>query len=157
MKKKRKYGFMDYLRDEIGIEYKSTLYFFALVFFYACHRLYRGVYTAELLHLGEMIMTTYIMNYIALFLLRNFDEAEHFRFRELMYAVLCSAVYTVTAHLCGWFDRVISVELIFFGFWVFAYYCAYLVNKIRRGADTLLLNEELDRFKDGRDKDEKRN
>ena len=152
MKKKRKYTFMDYLRDEIGIEYKSTLYFFALVFCYACWRLKCGVYTAELLHLGEMIMTTYIMNYIQLFLLRNFDEAEHYRLREVIYSVLCSAVYALTAHLCGWFDREPVVELIFFAFWIFAYYCAYLINKIRRNADTQQLNEELERFQEGREK-----
>lgn len=149
---KKKYTFMDYLRDEIGIEYKACLYFFALVFCYACWRLLNGVYTAELLHLGEMILTTYIMNYIQLFLMGDFDESERYGWREFGFSLLCCGIYTVTAHLCGWFDRSICAELIFFGFWAFAYYCAYLVNKIRRSADTKQLNEELERFRKGENK-----
>ena len=146
---KRKYTFMDYLRDEIGIEYKACLYFFALVFCYACYRLYCGIYTAELLHLGEQILTTYIMNYVQLFLMGNFDESDRFGWRELGFSLLCCGMYTAAAHLCGWFGRNVIVELIFFAFWLFAYFCAYLVNKIRRGADTRQLNEELERFRKG--------
>lgn len=146
---KGKYTFMDYLRDEIGIEYKACLYFFALLFCYSCYRLYLGIYSAELLHLGEMILTTYIMNYIQLFLMGNFDESDRYGLREFGFSLLCCGIYTATAHLCGWFGRDIIVELIFFVFWMFTYFCAYLVNKIRRSEDTRQLNEELERFRKG--------
>ena len=37
----------------------------------------------------------------------------------------------------------------FFGFFIFAYWCVYLINKIKRNIDTRELNEMLVEFKEG--------
>ena len=46
-------GFLRYLRDEIAIEYKSCLYFFAILFFYCVCLVCRGIYSADMLHMAE--------------------------------------------------------------------------------------------------------
>ena len=58
-------------------------------------------------------------------------------------------IYTGVSYLLGWFDRNILVTVLFFIFFVFAYWCAYLINKIKREIDTKNLNEMLVQFKEG--------
>ena len=59
MNKKKVSWFEKYLFDEIGIEFKSCLYFFAIMFFYCSYRLICHKTDALILHMAEMIFLTY--------------------------------------------------------------------------------------------------
>lgn len=139
--------FQRYLAKEIGIEFKACLYFFVILFFYSMYRIIGGSWQADIIMLAEMILTTYAMGYIQVFLLRNFDEGERFGLFEAMAAVFCTTVYTGVAFLGKWFDKNITAYIIFFAYLLFAYVCAMLVYKIKREVDTSILNEELENFK----------
>ena len=76
-----------------------------------CHSLFllllsvfQGVYAAKILYMAEMIFTTYIVGYVQICLLGNFDEAERFGGKEFLSAAGCTAVYTLVSYLCGWFE-----------------------------------------------------
>ena len=61
MKDKKKLSLWElYLTKEIGIEFKSCLYFFAFLFFYCVYRVCLGIYDASILHMTELIFTCYI-------------------------------------------------------------------------------------------------
>ena len=151
--------FKKYLAQEIGIEFKACLYFFVLLFFYAMYRVIGGSMEASIIYLAEMILSTYIMGYIQVFLMRNFDEAEHFGIFEAAASLVCTLLYAITSYLCGWFDRKIGVTALFCGYMLFAYVCAFLVYKVKRDVDTKQLNEELkvfQRTKEKQDNDKKK-
>ena len=52
MKNKMIKGFKKYLSEEIAIEYKACLYFFAILFFYCVYLIYNGIYSAKILHMS---------------------------------------------------------------------------------------------------------
>lgn len=97
----------------------------------------------------EMIVSTYLMGYLQIYCLNNFDEAERFGFAEFLKSLLCSCIYTVVSYLFGWFDRNLLVTALFLAFFVFAYWCVYLINKLKRNIDTKNLNDMLEQFKEG--------
>ena len=146
---KRKFiqGFKHYFSTEIAIEYKASLYFYAIVFFYCVFLASKGKFQASVLHMAEMILTTYLMGYLQVYLLRNFDEAESMGKREAAYTLFCSVLYTGASWLFGWFDKNLAATLIFLGFIAFAYWCVYLINKIKRKIDTENLNNMLTEYK----------
>ena len=65
-----------YLTKEIGIEFKACLYFFAILFFYCMYRLCLGKTVADMIHMAEMIGLAYLVGYLQVYLLWNFDEAD---------------------------------------------------------------------------------
>ena len=71
-----------YLTKEIGIEFKACLYFFAILFFYCMYRILTGSLDASIIHMAEMIFACYIIGYIQVYLLWNFDEAEALGLKE---------------------------------------------------------------------------
>lgn len=148
MKNKMIKGFKRYLSDEIAIEYKACLYFFAILFFYCVYLIYNGIYSAKILHMSEMILTTYIMGYLQVYGLYNFDEAEKLSGREAAALFLCSGLYTAVSFFFGWFGQSMAVTGLFFLYMLFMYWCAYLVNKIKRTIDTENLNKMLKEFKE---------
>lgn len=139
--------FKRYLSAEIGIEFKACLYFFAILFFYAVYRMIQGSFYASIALMAEMIVTTYFMGYIQVYLLGNFDEAEQFGKREGAAAFLCTAMYTGLSFLLQWFDGNLTATVLFFFWMLLCYVCAFLVYKIKRDIDTAMLNRELDEFK----------
>lgn len=139
--------FKKYLSSEIGIEFKSCLYFFAILFFYSVYRIWKGSFYANIIIMAEMISSTYIMGYIQVFLLGNFDEAEQFTPKVGIASVGCSVIYTVTSFLCCWFNRNVAVTVLFFCYIVLCYICMFLVYKVKRDIDTEILNQELACFK----------
>ncbi len=147
MKSKWKKGFVNFWAVEIAIEYKACLYFFAMLAFYCIRLMLMGNFQASVWHMCEMIFSAYFMVYFQVYCLRNFDEAERLGGREWIYILLCTVIYTGLSYLFGWFDRSILVTLIFFAFTGFEYWCAYLVNKIKRKADTENLNDMLEKYK----------
>jgi len=135
-----------YLTKEIGIEFKACLYFFALLFYYCTYRVASGIYQASILHMAEMIFSTYVIGYIQVFLLWNFDEADELNFKELIGMVICTGLYTLLSLLCGWLDKKLWITIGFFAYIFFMYICVYFIYKIRRKIDNKILNDELSIF-----------
>lgn len=152
MSKKNKFwGIWEkYIAKEIGIEFKACLYFFCILFYYSMYKVCGGVYVAEILHMAEMIILTYIMGYIQLYFMDNFDEGEQLRIKEWVYIMICTVIYTGASYLFDWFERSIAVSIGFAVYIVLVYVCAYLVYKSKRKADEKLLNDALKAFKERR-------
>ena len=136
-----------YLTKEIGIEFKACLYFFALLFFYCIYRICTGNVVAEILHMAEMIFLAYLIGYLQVFALWNFDEADHLGRKECIGIAVCTAIYTVVSYLLKWFDRNLYVTIGFAAYVIFLYVCVYLVYKCRRKIDDKILNADLELFK----------
>ncbi len=148
MKKENKLSLWErYLTREIGIEFKACLYFFAILFFYCVYRLVDGSSTAQILHMGEMILTCYVIGYIQVYAFANFDEAEHIGAREVAGIAVCTVVYALVSFLGDWFDGRIAVTLILVGYILITYLCVILVYRTKRRIDDKKLNSELELFK----------
>lgn len=137
-----------YLTKEIGIEFKACLYFYVILFFYSIYRIIGGTWDASIVHMSGMILTTYAMGYLQVYVFSNFDEAEHLGKKEIGYSIVCSVLYTAVSVLCKWFERDARVTCYYFLYMVFAYICAFWVYKIKRDIDTRKLNEDLKAFKE---------
>lgn len=137
-----------YLSKEIGIEFKACLYFFCILLFYSMYRIIGGNLEASIIHMAEMILLTYVMGYVQVYLLSNFDEGEHIKGKEILYIILCSSIYTGASILGSWFDRDVIVSICFILYMMFAYICAFLVYKIKRNIDAKFLNEDLKAFQE---------
>ncbi|MBO5057846.1 MAG: DUF3021 family protein [Lachnospiraceae bacterium] len=142
-------GFKKYLGIEITIEYKACLYFYGILTFYCIYLICQKTYFASILHMCEMILAAYFMGYLQIYVLHNFDEAEKLGKREIISITLCSILYAAFSFLLGWFDRKIEVTCLYFLFTLFMYWCVYLINKMKRAADTDKLNRMLAEFKKG--------
>ena len=142
-----------YLTKEIGIEFKACLYFFAILFFYCMYRIMHGKVNAEILHMAEMILLTYLIGYLQVFVLWNFDEADRLGKSEWFGILLCTVIYSGISFLCNWFDRNIGTTLTYMCYIIFMYYCVHLVYKWRRDIDDKILNNDLLLFKEGLEKE----
>ncbi|MCR5101014.1 MAG: DUF3021 domain-containing protein [Butyrivibrio sp.] len=147
MKKEKKLNLWElYLTTEIGIEFKACLYFFAILFFYCVFRIINGSFEAEILHMTEMIFTCYIIGYIQVYLLWNFDESDKLGLKEISGMIICTFLYCLVAHLGRWFNREI-IPVILLGVYIMVtYLCVYLIYKTKRNIDDRKLNEELKLF-----------
>ena len=135
-----------YLTNEIGIEFKACLYFFAVLFFYCVYRIINGIFDASILHMTEMIFTCYIIGYIQVFVFGNFDEADQLRVREYLGIVICTGLYCLVSFWGKWFNREVFVTLIFAGYILVTYICVFLIYRSKRRIDDKKLNEELRLF-----------
>lgn len=139
-----------YLTKEIGIEFKACLYFFCILFFYSVYRVVGGSLEASIIHMSEMILLTYAMGYVQVYLLSNFDEGEHLGIKEIFYMILCSAIYTGVSFFGKWFDGNMAVTVGFAAYMMVVYMCAFLVYKSKRYIDGKVLNEDLKAFQERR-------
>lgn len=137
-----------YIAKEIGIEFKSCLYFFCILFFYCVYRLLHGNDTAQILHMTQMICVAYAMGYIQMYFLANFDEAEKLRIKELLCITFCSAAYALFSLLFKWFDRSAAAATLFAFYMTLVYLCAFFVYKSKREMDSKRLNEDLKYFQE---------
>ena len=147
----KKVRFKKFLLLETGIEVKSCLYFSILLFFYFLYCIFQGRLDASILLMAEMVLTAYAMNYLQVYLLNNFDEAEQLDSGVMGRSLLCSALYAAFGHLLGWVDRNHMATVLFFLYMVLTYGCVFLIYKIRRDIDTVKLNRELAQFKNRRE------
>lgn len=138
-----------YLAEEIRIDFKACLYFFCMVFFYSVYRIWHGSWEASIIHMAEMISTNYLMGYVQVYLLDNFDEADRFRGKEMIKTVTCSLVYVLVSWICGWFDRGIIVTLIYWGYMILCFICTFLSYKVKRDIDSKSLMADLQKYKEG--------
>lgn len=147
MKNKKKVTLWElYLTKEIGIEFKACLYFFAFLFYYCVFRLINGVYDASILHMTELILACYIIGYIQVYLLWNFDEADTLKTKEIVGMVGCTCVYCLLSWLFNWFNKNLLVTLLFAAYILLVYVCVYLIYKYKRIIDDKKLNEDLKLF-----------
>lgn len=151
MSKKKVSRFERYLTEEIGVEFKACLYFFCILFFYSVYRVLNSNWDASIIHMMEMILMTYGMCYLQLYLMNNFDEGEHLGVKEMFYTVLCVGIYAGISYWGNWFDRNLAVTAGYAAYMMFAYVCAFLVYKTKRDIDGKLLNEDLKAFQERRE------
>lgn len=147
MKKHKKF-----FAAEIGIEFKAALYFYSMLFFYMGYKLINGNSHADIYVILEMLASTYVMGYIQVFLLGNFDEAERLTLKDILKAVGCSLIYAVFSYLLNWFDKNSLLSVIFFAFMIICYGCTYWLYSFRRSVSTKELNRELENFKQKKQK-----
>jgi len=140
-----------YLTKEIGIEFKACLYFFGILFYYCCYRLCIGSVVADILHMSEMIFLTYIIGYVQVYLLWDFDESDKLSKKEWFGIMICTVIYTSISYIGNWFQRNVYVTIGFFAYMVFMYVCVYLIYKGRRHIDDKILNADLELFKTRQD------
>ena len=135
-----------YLTKEIGIEFKACLYFFAFLFYYCVYKMINGIFDASIRHMTEMIFACYIIGYIQVYLLWNFDEADQLGIREIAGMLLCTALYCAVGYFGGWFDKNLIVLLIFAAYILLTYICVFFIYKSKRRIDDKKLNEDLKLF-----------
>lgn len=140
-------GFKRYLASEIVIEFKACLYFFGILFFYCCYQLIGGDRTADIIVMAEIIGTTYIMGYVQVYLLRNFEESEKLGWFEWGASIGCSLLYGVESYIFSWFDKNVAVSIGFISYMVLIYICMIAIYYLKRHIDTELLNQDLEAFK----------
>ena len=136
-----------YLTKEIGIEFKACLYFFAILFFYCMYRLCTGRTEAGILHMGEMILACYLIGYLQVYVLWNFDEADSIGAKEVTGVSVCTLIYSGLSYLLAWFDRNIFVTLGLAAYLIVTYACIILIYMTKHRIDDKKLNEELALFK----------
>lgn len=142
-----------YLTKEIGIEFKACLYFFAMLFFYCMYRLCVGLTVADIFHMAEMIFLAYVIGYLQVFLLWNFDESDELGKKEISGIAVCTAIYVTVSYFGSWFDKNIYVTIGFAFYVIFMYVCVYFVYKCRRKIDDKILNYDLEMFKSRSEKE----
>ena len=142
--------FKKFLVLEAGIEIKACLYFSIILFFYFLYCFLQGSLFASIPRMVEMVLSAYAMNYLQVYLLHNFDEAEQFDIKVTVLSLFCAALYTAAGHWLNWFDRNPVATLCFFFYMILCYVCVFLVHKIKRDLDTAYLNRELEQFKSRR-------
>ncbi len=136
-----------YLTREIGIEFKACLYFFAILFYYCMYRICVGSMDASIIHMAEMILTCYVIGYIQVYALWNFDEADRVGIKEIAGIAICTFVYSLLSYIFGWFDKNIYVTLGLAAYLLVTYVCVVLIYKTKRRIDDKQLNEDLALFK----------
>lgn len=146
--------FEKFLAKELGIEFKAAIYFYTIIFFYFAYQLLQGSSQVDILVLIEMMATTYIMGYIQVFLLGNFDEAEQVDFAVVVKMICGALIYTAVSFLGKWFDCNLVITGIYFVFMLFCYVCAYWAYSVKRVVSTREMNEELNTFKQQKIKEE---
>ena len=135
-----------YLTNEIGIEFKSCLYFFAILFFYCMYKVINGSMEANIIHMAEMIFSCYIICYLQILVFWNFDEADRLGLKECVGMIICTLIYTLVSFIGGWFDKKIAPSLIMAAYIVVMYLCVFFIYKTKRRIDDKKLNEDLKLF-----------
>ncbi len=147
MKDKKKLTLWElYLTKEIGIEFKACLYFFAFLFYYCCYKMFNGIFDASIIHMTELIFTCYIIGYLQVYLLWNFDEADSLGAKEIAGMVICTALHVIVSYVGSWFDKNIGVSIGFAAYILFTYICVFFIYKSKRRIDDKKLNEDLKLF-----------
>ena len=147
MKKK----FRKYLLADVGIEFKACMYFFAILFFHCMYQITQGSFQVDMLTMLEMILTTYVMGYVQVYLLRNFEESDKIGVFELLASIGCALAYVAVSYLFSWFDRKWLPELLYFLYMMACFVSIFCIYYVRRNWDTAELNQELEDFKKAKD------
>lgn len=137
-----------YLTKKIGTEIKCCLTFFLILCFYCLYRWIGGLTEAGIIHMLEMILLAYVLQWIQVLIHADFDEVDRLGLKEWMVILLGSLIYAFVGHIGKWFDNSIAVSIAFWFYMVIAYLCTFLIYKIKRVIDAKLLNMDLKHFKE---------
>lgn len=137
----------DFIAKEIEVEQKSPLYCYTILGFYLGFQLLSGSSSASIWVIVEIVAATYIMGFVQLYLMGSFDEAERLTAKNILFAVICSLVYTAVSWLGGWFGRSLPITALFFAFMLLCYGCVYWFFSVRRSVTTRQMNSELAAYK----------
>lgn len=137
-----------YLTKKIGAEIKCCLTFFLILCFYCLYRWVGGLTEAGIIHMLEMILLAYVLQWIQVLIHADFDEVDCLGLKEWMVILLDSLIYAFVGHIGKWFDNSIAVSIAFWFYMVIAYLCTFLIYKIKRVIDAKLLNMDLKYFKE---------
>nr|WP_297708877.1 DUF3021 family protein [uncultured Butyrivibrio sp.] len=135
-----------YLTKEIGIEFKSCLYFFAILFFYCVYRIIGGSFVADIIHMTEMILTCYVIGYLQVYVFWDFDEADEFKVKECVGMLICTLLYIIVSFLFSWFNKNLLATALFAAYIILVYVCVFFIYKSKRRIDDKRLNEDLRLF-----------
>lgn len=91
--------FKRFVSKEIMIEYKSCLYFACILFFYFMWLLCKGIYSASILFMFEMILAAYFVGYFQVYVFRNFDEAEQIE-KKAFWELYSASAFTALFPIC---------------------------------------------------------
>ena len=105
-----------------------------------------GIFDASILHMAVMIFTCYFIGYLQVYVLGNFDEADQLKGRECLGILICTLLYCLVSYFGNWFDKKITVTLIFAAYLLITYVCVFLIYKSKRTIDDKKLNEDLRLF-----------
>lgn len=137
-----------YLTTKIGVEIKCCLSFFLILCFYCIYQLIGGSVNADILHMLQMILLAYVMEWIQALIGSDFDELDSLGRKEWVLILLGSVVYAIAAHFGDWFSGSIAVDVGFGFYMVGAYLCTFLIYKIKRVIDAKFLNDDLKMFQE---------
>lgn len=135
-----------YLTRKIGSEIKCCLTFLLISCFYWIYRWLGGFTEAGIIHMLEMVMLAYVLQWIQVLMHADFDEVDSLGSKEWLLILIGSFVYSFVAYLGSWFDKSIHVGVVFLLYMICAYLCTFLVYKIKRAIDAKHLNEDLQHF-----------
>lgn len=139
-----------FLSQEIANEYKTAVYCSCVYFFYSAYQLLQGRTTANIYYLIEMVIVTYVITQIQVFLFNNFDEADRLARRELLGLIVCSCLYGLVGQWLSWFDGNLLAAACFVIYVMLEYLTIFIANKIKRSIDSKKLNIMLDDYKSQR-------
>lgn len=137
-----------YLTRKIGAEIKCCMTFLLITCFYWIYRWAGGFTEAGIIHMLEMVLLAYVLQWIQMLMHADFDEVDYLRMKEWLLILLGSLSYSIVGHWGNWFDRKVGVAIGFWGYMVCAYLCTFLVYKIKRTIDARHLNEDLKLFQE---------
>lgn len=136
-----------FLSREIAIEYKASIYSICITFYYYIYQIIQHSLKANILYLMEIVFVCYLMGYVQVYLLQNFDEADSLGKKEIFKIVICSTLYTAISQILQWFDSCWINIVVFWGYIFSCYICIFFINKLKRKIDTKRLNCLLDNYK----------
>lgn len=142
-----------YLTRKIGAEIKCCLTFFLILCFYCIYRLLSGFTDAVILHMLEMVLLAYVLEWIQLLMHSDFDEVDRLGIKEWLVVLVGSSIYALVGHFGNWFEQSIGAGVCFFLYMACAYLCTFLVYKIKRVIDAKHLNDDLKQFQKRRTED----
>ncbi len=136
-----------WLANDIALQFKGGLYFFCMTFFYCMVQIFKGIYTLDILTVAEIVVALYLICYMQMYLLNNFDESDKLGKSEVFGIAVCTTVYVSLSYVLNWFGRGIAVTVAFAAYVICCYICVFLCYKIKRNIDTKHLNNMLEKYK----------
>ena len=135
-----------YITRKIGVEIKCCLMFFMILCFYCGFKLVAGTQNANITHMLEMTVIAYLLAWVQSLIRADFHEVEQLKAKEWGFIVASTIIYGILSFVFQWYDRNLTVTVIFTVYMLVAYLCVFLIYKIKRAIDAKLLNEDLKHF-----------
>ena len=125
------------------------LYFAAIVFFVSLIRLCFGDWTLSILHLGEMLLVSFVVGFLQAILLPGSTDYSKGLFfgRSVIWLLISVTLAMGVSILGGWFVGLPGWCVLLMGGLMLVGFCAMLLGqRFEQDMDTLRLNDDLKRF-----------